>query len=98
MRANKRRVNLAPAPHLCHARGCQTAVPEKLLMCSRHWGQVPKVLQRAVWAAYVPGQEISKTPSRAYLEAAQAAIDAVADKDRRSSVSTVDAGQQGTLL
>jgi hypothetical protein len=40
---------------------------------------VPAELQACVWATYVPGQEIRKDPSRSYLEAARAAIDAVAE-------------------
>jgi hypothetical protein len=38
---------------------------------------VPADLQRAVWATYRRGQEIRKDPSRAYLAATQAAVDAV---------------------
>jgi hypothetical protein len=39
---------------------------------------VPQDLQRAVWAAYAPGQEIRKDPSGAYLAAAESAIEHVA--------------------
>lgn len=67
--------------HLCHARGCDTAVPPKLLMCGRHWRLVPKALQRAVYAAYVPGQERSKDPTPEYLDAAMAAVEAVAEAE-----------------
>lgn len=49
-----------------------------MLMCPRHWRMVPKPLQRAVWATYVDGQEDRKDPSAAYIEAALAAVAAVA--------------------
>jgi len=64
--------------HLCHARQCQTAVPPKRLMCLKHWRMVPRALQRRVWALYRPGQEITKTPTPEYLEAARDAVEAVA--------------------
>jgi hypothetical protein len=68
----------ADSPHFCHARECDVKVAPKLLMCGPHWRKVPHRLRRAVWDTYVPGQEISKQPSGAYLRAAEAAIDAVA--------------------
>lgn len=46
-------------------------------MCKRHWRIVPAKIQKRVWAAYVPGQEITKTPSPAWLSAADLAIRAV---------------------
>lgn len=67
--------------HLCHAKRCPVTVPPKLLMCPAHWRMVPPALQRAVWAAYVKGQEIRKDPTPAYLAAAKAAIEAVAKKE-----------------
>lgn len=63
--------------HRCHARGRSLEVEPKLLMCLRHWRRVPKPLQREVWRHYRPGQENDKLPSREYLTAANAAIDAV---------------------
>lgn len=66
-----------PAKHLCHARGCQVSVPPRMLMCKPHWSRVPAELQRAVWREYTPGQEMSKDPTPAYLEAARAAIESV---------------------
>lgn len=68
-------------PHRCHAKGCRTNVAPRLLMCLKHWKMVPYRLQRAVWDEYVPGQEVRKDPSRAYLELAKAAIDYVAKKE-----------------
>ena len=67
------------AAHHCHADGCDVAVPPKLLMCGRHWRLVPARLKARVWATYVPGQERRKDPTAEYLEAARAAIAAVAD-------------------
>lgn len=75
-------VATVPRAHTCHAKGCSVVVPEKMLMCRRHWRMVPVALQRAVWDAYVPGQEKRKDPTRRYLDAAHAAIDAVAKKER----------------
>jgi hypothetical protein len=42
---------------------------------------VPAPLQAGVWATYRPGQEVDKKPTRAYLDAADAAIAAVAAKE-----------------
>jgi hypothetical protein len=46
-------------------------------MCLSHWRLVPKDLQRQVWLTYRKGQELDKSPSRKYLAAADAAIQAV---------------------
>ncbi len=54
--------------HRCHWPGCPREVPPARWGCPQHWFQLPKELRDAVWAAYVPGQEITKTPSRHYLE------------------------------
>ncbi|MEW6775366.1 MAG: hypothetical protein AB1405_03680 [Bdellovibrionota bacterium] len=68
-------------PHYCHARGCHREVAPKLLMCRYHWKLVPGKLKKDVYRHYVPGQEIRKDPTPAYLEAADAAIKAVARKE-----------------
>lgn len=67
--------------HLCHAKNCTRVVPSAMLMCPQHWRMVPWNLQAQVWARYVPGQETRKDPSNAYLRAARAAIEAVAEKE-----------------
>jgi hypothetical protein len=67
--------------HHCHARDCHTPVAPRFLMCRKHWRMVPPVLQGAVWATYRKGQEIDKHPSRAYIEAARAAILAVYQRE-----------------
>ena len=69
--------------HLCHAIGCNVQVRPQLLMCLKHWRLVPRDLQRAVWAAYVPGQEIRKDPTDEYLEVHRAAVEAVARREGR---------------
>ncbi len=70
--------------HTCHAKHCRTNVPPRLLMCLKHWKMVPYKLQKQVWAEYVPGQEIRKDPTEEYLDAATAAIDAVALKEEQN--------------
>jgi hypothetical protein len=67
--------------HHCHARGCTTPVPPEMLMCRHHWFMVPRNVRAKVWAAYREGQCDDKRPSEAWLEAANAAILAVAQKD-----------------
>jgi hypothetical protein len=39
--------------------------------CSKHWFMLPRQLRNAVWRTYVPGQEITKTPSNEYLAVAK---------------------------
>jgi hypothetical protein len=68
-----RRVN-----HVCHWPGCDRAVPPAMWGCKTHWYMLPKHLRDAIWASFVPGQEASKTPSPAYVEAARGARDWVA--------------------
>lgn len=70
-------------PHRCHARNCEAPVPPKMLMCRKHWWMVPEPLRREVWRLYRPGQEVDKRPTREYLEAANAAVNAVADREAR---------------
>lgn len=70
--------------HTCHARGCGAHVKPELLMCFAHWRLVPSKIQRAVWAAYRPGQCDDKNPSEAWHEAADAAIGWVAMREGHS--------------
>ena len=53
--------------HHCHWPGCETECPPKMWGCSKHWFRLPKGLRADVWKTYVPGQEITKTPSEAYM-------------------------------
>ena len=78
------------AEHTCHARGCGVPIPLRMAMCRRHWRMVPKLLQMAVWAWYVPGQEVRKDPTPEYLEALRAAIDVVAEKERGAALGGED--------
>lgn len=71
-----------PLPaHHCHARGCTISTTPEMLMCFKHWRMVPKHIQRQVWATYRSGQCDDKRPSRDWHAAADAAINAVADKE-----------------
>lgn len=58
--------------HHCHWPGCKTKVPPAMWGCSSHWFKLPKHLRDRIWNTYRPGQEITKTPSEAYLDAAGA--------------------------
>ena len=71
--------------HTCHWPGCDQRVPPAMWGCRRHWYQLPLRIRNRIWATYVPGQEITKTPSLAYIAAAKEAqewIDAQAQADR----------------
>lgn len=56
--------------HTCHWPGCKRDVPPAMWGCKEHWFTLPKRLRDEIWRTYVPGQEITKTPSEAYLIAA----------------------------
>jgi hypothetical protein len=76
--------------HTCHAMRCSANVPPRMLMCARHWRQVPRRLQAALWAAYVPGQERRMIPTVAYLHAAADCVRAVAAKEGYPAVEVED--------
>jgi hypothetical protein len=76
--------------HTCHRRGCDTAVPPRMFMCPPDWSQLPRPLQGAVWAAYRPGQEITKDPSPAYLAAAHRAIEYLGEAEQPSGLESGD--------
>lgn len=57
--------------HHCHWPGCEKEVPPAMWGCSAHWFALPQRLRNKIWATYKKGQEISKTPSAAYLDAAR---------------------------
>lgn len=67
--------------HTCHAVNCERNVPPRMHMCKPHWSMVPRHLQRALWAAYKPGQERRMDPSAAYLRCAAACVKAVAETE-----------------
>jgi len=53
--------------HTCHTVGCDVEIPPKMLMCKRHWYELPREDRDLVWSLYEPGQEITKTPSAEYI-------------------------------
>lgn len=57
--------------HECHWPGCDRQVPPAMWGCSQHWFKLPKALRNKVWRAYRPGQEVTMTPSAAYIEVAK---------------------------
>ena len=62
-------------PHFCHWPDCEEQVPPELWGCKKHWFALPQELRNKIWAAYVPGQEVRKDPSDAYLEAFEEAYE-----------------------
>ena len=56
--------------HHCHWPGCGKQVPPAMWGCKEHWFKLPKRLRDRIWAAFRPGQEVNRTPSREYLDAA----------------------------
>lgn len=56
--------------HECHWPGCGKPVPPAMWGCKPHWFKLPLRLRNRVWATYKPGQEITKTPSPAYVKVA----------------------------
>jgi hypothetical protein len=69
--------------HKCHAIGCGVPVKPEMLMCNFHWRLVPPLLKHAVWDHYRIGQCDDKRPSKAWLDTADAAIAAVAKKEKK---------------
>ena len=59
--------------HTCHWPGCKRQVPPAMWGCRDHWYALPRNIRNAIWRTYRPGQEITATPSEAYLRAAEAA-------------------------
>lgn len=56
--------------HHCHWPGCGKSCPPAMWGCKAHWFRLPLYLRNKIWATYQPGQEITKTPSRAYVSVA----------------------------
>lgn len=67
--------------HTCHWPGCDRRVPPARWGCRRHWFALPLTLRNRIWATYVPGQEITKTPSAAYIVAAKDAQRWIAERE-----------------
>jgi hypothetical protein len=57
--------------HTCHWPGCPNAVPPAMWGCRGHWFMLPRRLRALIQKHYRPGQEISKTPSIEYIDAAR---------------------------
>lgn len=57
--------------HICHWPGCGKQCKPAYWGCYSCWMKLPKYLRDKVWAAYVPGQEITMTPSQEYLDVAE---------------------------
>jgi hypothetical protein len=60
--------------HKCHREGCNVPVAPRMFACKAHWFELPKALRAGVLRTYRPGQEQTKNPSRAYLNAAMACM------------------------
>jgi hypothetical protein len=63
-------VQPADGKHTCHWPGCGKEVPPAMWGCKGHWFALPKHLRDKIWATYRRGQEITKSPSPEYMEAA----------------------------
>lgn len=57
--------------HHCHWPGCEKRVAPAVWGCRPHWYTLPQGLRNKIWAAFREGQEVSKTPSRRYIEVAR---------------------------
>jgi len=57
--------------HTCHWPGCSKEVPPAMWGCKPHWFRLPRGLRNRIWATYRPRQEITKTPSAGYIQAAK---------------------------
>lgn len=76
--AHVNRASKCAAGHHCHWPGCGKDVPPAKWGCARHWFMLPKEIRDAIWAAYQPGQEVTKTPSREYVRVGRLAQDWIA--------------------
>lgn len=65
--------------HHCHWPGCEKRVPPAMWGCTPHWYALPPRLRSLIWRTYRPGQEASKTPTRAYVEVARMVQDWIAE-------------------
>jgi hypothetical protein len=59
--------------HHCHGGmpGCKGQCPPAMWGCYPCWQKLPQRLKNKIWAAYVPGQEKTFTPSEEYLKVAK---------------------------
>lgn len=68
--------------HHCHWPGCTKQVPPAMWGCKQHWFKLPTHLRNKIWATYRPGQEVTLTPSAAYLAAADEVQKWIAENSR----------------
>ena len=54
----------------CQWKGCTRMPPPNAYMCGAHWYRLPAALRNLIWHTYRPGQEVTMTPSDAYVRAA----------------------------
>lgn len=80
--------------HHCHWPGCGRQVPPAMWGCRPHWYTLPQALRNRIWQTYREGQEVTGTPSREYLDAA----DEVQHWIRQHLASQAAAPKQGQLL
>jgi hypothetical protein len=65
--------------HTCHWPGCTQKVPPAVWGCQQHWYALPSGIRARIWAAYRPGQEVTKRPTAEYLVAAKEAQEWIAE-------------------
>jgi hypothetical protein len=70
--------------HHCHWPGCDKQCPPAMWGCKAHWFALPKYLRDAIWRTYEPGQEVTMTPSAAYLDVADAVQKWIAEHSKRA--------------
>lgn len=66
--------------HGCHWPGCEKQVPPAMWGCRTHWFRLPPELRRRIWASYRAGQEVTMSPSPAYIKAARAVREWIAEQ------------------
>lgn len=72
--------------HTCHWPSCKLEVAPSLWGCRKHWFMLPADIRYAIIKAYVPGQEIAKTPSKEYIKAANKAQEWIRDYEAASKI------------
>lgn len=70
--------------HICHWPGCNKQVPPAMWGCKSHWFRLPSNIRGKIWSAYSIGQEVNGTPSKEYIDAANAAQEWIAVFERRT--------------
>ncbi len=69
--------------HRCHWPGCPKVVPPAMWGCREHWYRLPRRLRSRIWATFRPGQEVSKTPSGAYVRVAREVQEWIAEHGQK---------------